>query len=147
MNDNRGYDRDKEIREALEAGDVALQYLNEAWDHLNKARGWGIVDMLGGDLFSTFMKHNQVNQAGTVLSNARVALQRYSSELADIREAVQLDVQVDGLLKFADFFLDGLIIDWMVQSKIKRTREQVSEAIERVEEMQHRLRGMLIRLT
>ena len=33
----------------------------------------------------------------------------------------------------ADFFLDGLVADYMVQSKIADAREQVDDAINRIE--------------
>lgn len=138
------YDRNKEIDEALAAGDEALRCLHEAWDHLNKARGWGIFDMLGGELITTFMKHNQLNQAERALTNARNALRNYSHEVSDVREAAGIDIQVGDLLSFADFFFDGLIVDWLVQSKIKQSRDQVAAAIDKVTDMQQRLIGMKI---
>ena len=36
---------------------------------------------------------------------------------------------------FADFFLDGLVADYMVQSKIADAREQVDDAINRIEKI------------
>lgn len=40
-----GYDRNKEIMEAIAAGERALSSLRAAQDSLNSARGWGILDM------------------------------------------------------------------------------------------------------
>ena len=142
-----GYNRDKEIDEALAAGDEALRCLNAAWDHLNKARGWGIFDMFGGEMITTFMKHRNMDEAQRAMNQAKFALQNYSRELSDIREDIgSIDVQVGDLLHFADYFFDGLIIDWMVQSKIKQAREQVSMAIDKVTDMQQRLVGMKIQV-
>ena len=146
--DYYGYDRNKEIEEALAAGDEALQCLEAAWDHLNKARGWGIFDMLGGELITTFMKHKNMDDAQRAMEQARFALQNYSRELSDIREDIgSIDVQVGDLLHFADYFFDGLIVDWMVQSKIKQARDQVSMAIDKVNDMQQRLIGMKIQVS
>ena len=44
----------KEINEALNAGQEALSCLNQARDCLNSAGNWGIVDMLGGGMITTF---------------------------------------------------------------------------------------------
>ena len=35
-------------------------------------------------------------------------------------------INIDGFDKFADFFFDGLIADWFVQSKIHKSQESVS---------------------
>ena len=43
----------REIREAMQAGQEALNYLNQAKDCLNSAGNWGIVDMLGGGMLTT----------------------------------------------------------------------------------------------
>ena len=45
-------DRNTEIREAIEAGNRALEALDEAMGHLKTARGLGVWDILGGAAFS-----------------------------------------------------------------------------------------------
>ena len=47
-----GYDFEKEKKEAIDAGNRALQSLKDAQNHLNNAKNWGIWDMLGGGFFS-----------------------------------------------------------------------------------------------
>ena len=47
-----------------------------------------------------------------------------------------------GFLTFADFFFDGVIADYLVQSKIVRARKQVMEAIEQVERILDSLRKL-----
>ena len=46
-------------------------------------------------------------------------------------------------LRFADFFFDGFIADWMVQSKIRKGQQQVRQAIRRVEDIRRQLWAML----
>ena len=41
----------------------------------------------------------------------------------------EIHIRVDGFLTFADFFFDGLIADWLVQSRLKETREEIDNAI------------------
>ena len=46
---------------------------------------------------------------------------------------MNLRMEVGGFLSFADFFFDGFVADYLVQSKIASAREQVDDAIEIVE--------------
>ncbi len=137
------YDREKEIQEALAAGDEAIRCLQRAKDELGKAGGWGFVDMFGGGLISTMLKHGHINQASAAVDAARQALWNYSREISDVREAAALpDVQVDGFLTFADYFMDGFIADYLVQTQIEQAKKDVSAAIWQVGEMQGQLRGL-----
>ena len=43
------YDRELEIREAIDAGERALDSLRDAKQSLKSARGWGVFDLLGDD--------------------------------------------------------------------------------------------------
>mgnify|MGYP004493954005 CR=1 FL=1 len=56
-------DRNTEIREAIDAGNRAMDALDEALGHLKTARGLGIWDMLGGGFFSSFLKHSKMDDA------------------------------------------------------------------------------------
>lgn len=42
------YNRDKELKEAMDAGQEALRYLYEARNCLNSAGNWGVLDLFGG---------------------------------------------------------------------------------------------------
>lgn len=58
------------------------------------------------------------------------------------REIQEIGINMGDFLSFADYFSDDFIADWMVQSKISRAREQVEEAILRVDQILSRLRTM-----
>ena len=60
---------------------------------------------------------------------------------ADVSESY-LNIDIDGFLTFADFFFDGIIADYLVQSKIRDARSQVEEAIEQVSRILDSLRSM-----
>lgn len=121
-----------EIREAIAAGERALRSLQAAQSKLNSARGWGIFDMLGGGLLSDLMKHSRMNDASSYMEAARRDLEIFKRELADVSTSYHLRMDVDGFLTFADFFFDGLIADYLVQTKISQARGQVEEAIVKV---------------
>ena len=50
-------------------------------------------------------------------------------------------MEVGGFLSFADFFFDGLVADYLVQSKIATAREQVDDAITMVKNILTSLRS------
>lgn len=128
-----GYMLDKEIDEAIVSGERALASLKTAQEKLNSARNWGIFDMLGGGLLADIMKHSKMNDASAYLEEAKRDLLVFQKELQDVQETIDLKVDVDGFLTFADFFFDGIIMDYMVQSKIAEARKQIEQAIPLVE--------------
>lgn len=130
MND---YMQEKEINEAIDSGELALVSLRTAQEKLNSARNWGIFDMLGGGLIADIIKHSKMNDASTYLEEAKRDLLVFQKELQDVQETIDLKVDVDGFLTFADFFFDGIIMDYVVQSKIAEARKQIEQAIPLVE--------------
>ena len=129
------YDRNKEIREAIRAGERALDSLKEANRQLNSAGNWGLVDIFGGNTISGLMKHMKVNNASRCVDDARRDVATFRDELGDIRDVENLNIDIDGFLTFADFFFDGFVADIFVQSKIRKGQQQVREAIRRVEDI------------
>ena len=101
------YDRDKEINEAIRAGERALGSLREAQRQLNSAGNWGLLDIFGGNTVSGLMKHMKVNNASRCVEDARRDLAAFRDELGDIRDIEDLHIDIDGFLTFADFFFDG----------------------------------------
>ena len=123
----------KEVNEALQAINITLGYLLEAKDYLNSARSWGIFDMVGGGFFSTLIKHNKMNDAKICLTKAKNSVLQLKKELNDVNEHLNVDVKIGDFLSFADFFFDGVITDWLVQSRISDARKQVDQAILQLE--------------
>lgn len=137
------YDRNKEINEAIRAGERALSSLREAEKQLNSAGNWGLLDIFGGNTISGFMKHMKINNASQCIDNARRDLETFRDELGDIHDLENLNVDVSGFLTFADFFLHGFVADLFVQSKISKGKQQVREAERRVEEILRTLRAQV----
>ena len=134
--------RRKEIREAMEAGNEALFCLTRAKESLNSAGNWGLWDMFGGGLLSTFMKHSKMNDANSLIQDARSALKRFQKELMDVDTVADLHIETGDFISFADFFFDGLIADWLVQSRINDAKRQVDNAIQRVSYIMNQLKSM-----
>lgn len=145
MNNNVNvyYDRNKEIREAIAAGERALYSLRAAQDKMNSARGWGIIDMFGGNLLTGLIKHSQAHDASRYVEDAKRDLAVFQNELQDVRDLQGLNVEVGDFLTFADFFWDGLLADILVQSRINDARRKIADAIRRTKDVVQRLKSSL----
>ena len=121
-----------EIREAIAAGERALSSLYVAQDKLKSARGWGIFDIFGGGFIADMIKHSKMQEASKSMEEAKYFMQRFQKELSDVNGNFNLQLNVGGFLSFADFFFDGFLADYLVQSKIADARRQVDDAIVKV---------------
>lgn len=125
-----GYEvMNQEIREAIIAGERALNSLYAAQDKLNSAKNWGIFDMLGGGLITDMIKHSKIRDAAAIMETAKYNLRAFQRELKDVQQETDLKIEIGNFLSFADFFFDGIVADYLVQSKIADAREQVNNAI------------------
>ena len=136
------YDYNKEKEEAIAAGNKALQSLKRAQEQLNSARNWGIYDIIGGGFISSMIKHGKMDKAQMYIEEARYDLKKFSKELRDVDQLCTADVGSDDFLRFADWFFDGFVSDWMMQSRINKSREQVDQAIRAVEDSLRRLKAL-----
>lgn len=123
----------REMQEAVNAGEQALRSLNAAKEKLNSARNWGIFDLFGGGVLSDVMKHSKMNDAVALMERAKRDLQIFQRELKDVQINLNLHMEIGSFLSFADFFFDGFVADYLVQSKITEAREQVDDAIRYVQ--------------
>ena len=130
---------DRERQEAIDAGERALDSLYGVRKELESAGNWGLLDMFGGGMFTTFVKHSKMNDAQRYMERAKRDLAALSRELADVSET--LNINTGDFLSFADYFFDGFLADMMVQSRIHDAQRQVDDAIYRVESILSRLRN------
>lgn len=135
-------DRATEVREAIDAADAALKHLGNAADMLDDAGRWGIVDMIGGGLITTMLKHRKISDAQDEIDEAKRALRIFVKELDDVDEATGLNVELGSGLQFADIFFDGVLADWIAQNKIDRAKEQVADAMRQVYAVRSQLERM-----
>lgn len=135
----------KEVEEAINAGENVLISLNGMLSSLKSAEGWGTWDMLGGGTIATMVKHSKIDEAKDAASGIQSSLSSFNRELADVSQisSVNLGISISGFETFADYFFDGLISDWMVQSKIENSLNNATETHRTVEDIIYRLQSEL----
>lgn len=117
----------KELKEALSAGHTALHTVEQVISHLDEADGLSTWDMLGGGVLVDMAKHDTLDKAQDLIEDLQVQLRRFHTELADVSIQADMQVNIDGFTRFADYFFDGLLADWTVKDKITRSLQQVSQ--------------------
>ena len=129
----------QEIREAIDAGKQALNCLYTAQEKLKSAKNWGLFDLFGGGFITDMIKHSKMNDASRCMEDAKYHLRRFQKELRDVNTVMDIRLDVGEFLSFSYFFFDGLVADYLVQSKIADARRQIDEAILQVKNILARL--------
>ena len=127
--------REKELLEALDAADAALAHLERADMLLRSSGRWGWLDMLGGGLIVSLLKHGEMSDARRELQAAQDAVRNFGRELRDVQGSLDLNLETGDLLGFADVFFDGLLADALMQRRIEKARDGIAKAAERIREI------------
>ena len=134
----------REIDEAVDAGQEAMEQIGQIESSLSSAENWGTFDLFAkGGIISSMAKHSALDEAQAGAEQLQIALNRFRTELADVRIDGEMgQLNMDGFLRFADWFFDGLLVDWTVlshihdsQASVSRVKEQMSDALARLDEL------------
>lgn len=122
----------QELEEALSVGNRLFSCLSNVLESLDSAKEYGVWDMVGGGIIATAGKHSHLDTAQSTLEDAKELMKKFKKELSDIQVTLDSQVNIEGFSQFADFFFDGFLVDWFVQSKINRSIERISDARQQI---------------
>ena len=83
------------------------------------------VDDWGG--LSADVKYGHVDEAGHYAEEASRTLGKFKREMSDIKMITGTEIAVGTFDTFSDYFYDGLIFDWVVQSEIGKSMDAVKD--------------------
>ena len=126
-------DRKKELREAIEAADTALRHFYAAERLLRSSGRWGCLDLIGGGILVTLLKHAEMRDARRELEAAREAVRSFGQELKDVAFLMEVNLDTEDLLGVADFFLDGPLADTLMQLRIADAGNRIKEITGRID--------------
>ncbi len=132
-----------EIDEAIAAGKDVVRLLESIEDSLNRAEKWSCFDIFGGGIISDLEKHSHLDVAQADAELMQALMSRFRTELADVRINPELGtINIDGFLRFADFFFDGFFADLSVMQHIEESIESVSNLHAQVDGALSKLESM-----
>ncbi len=124
--------QEQELTEAIDAGTCALRTISQVISNLHSAKDWSHLDVLGGGFLTDMAKHEMLDEAQQNIESLQVQLQKFNKELSDVSIRPNLQLGIDRMLKFADFFFDGLLADLTVLETIKSAYTQAEQTREQI---------------
>ena len=134
----------KEIQEAINAGNQAFYIAQKILEDLDSAKNWSTFDLMGGGLIADMAKYDKLNKVQDQIQDLQNALRGFRTELADVTERISgnLYVEIEDFLHFADYFFDGLFTDWMVYDKINDSRNRTMQTSDQIQKLLGQLNEM-----
>ena len=128
----------KEIVEAIQLVDKSLEALENAKIDLKSASDWEIVDIFGGGLITSLIKHD-MDDAQIHMNLAKESLMKLSYQLKIMDKDLAFQFDVLDFTDTLDIFVDNLFSDLLVQSSISQARDKLDEVIKKVKEIKKQL--------
>lgn len=132
----------RELEEAISAGKTAKKALISVEKKLGSAQGWGVVDILGGGLITTAIKHSHITDARKEIGQAQQHLRNFQRELTDVNTTEEA-FNIGQFSTLADFILDGFLFDLIVQSQINKAADKTRRLKESIESSINDLENIL----
>ena len=96
----------------------------------------------GGGLITHVAKYGHLDDAQELVETLQDKLRSFKTELADVAINTDTQVNIDGFLRFADYFFDGLLADCAVaerintsMSSVQKTKSQIGHLIDELTKM------------
>ena len=117
-------DRLKELYEAKTAAQEVVARIDSALSSLDSASSWGIIDLFGGGMFSSFVKRERIKGANSDIKEISRSLSLLNKELEDVNMHLPAEISDAMSDNIFDICLDNIFTDIRVQGEIK---EQMTE--------------------
>ncbi len=126
------------LSEALGEGEEVLKKLNETKKYMVKAKDWGEYDMSGGGLVATMKKYHYLDEAQELLHHIQWALRKFHNALNHL--GMHQDKEIEKFLSVSDYWIDGIFLDYSLQSAIIKLVDSINELIVEVLKIDEELR-------
>lgn len=117
-------DRLKELNEAKTAAQEVIARIDNALSSLDSASSWGLFDLLGGGMFSSFVKRVKIRGANSDIREISHSLSLLNKELEDVNMHLPAEISDAMSDNMLDIWFDNIFTDIRVQGEIK---EQITE--------------------
>ena len=132
---------EKEINEAIEAGERVLDEINSVLKELDSANSMATWDMFTDSFFIDLMKYDKIDKAEKELAYLERALERYQKELKDVDLETSLAYEeLSQMSRAFDIFFDNIFSDWNTRDTIRRNIAMLEDMNNEVDDVQNILR-------
>ena len=97
---------------------------------------------MGGGLLADTVKHSHLDEAQTQATALENALRRFRTELCDVQMTARFEMHISDWDRIADFWFDGRLADWNMQSRIHEAQDSVRAVTNDLREALITLYGM-----
>lgn len=118
-------EKKREVDEAVTAGKRVKALAGQIDRELSEAEGWGKWDAMGGGVLSDMAKYDHLDKANRMIESLQKLIGDFRMELADVAVFTDVRVEIDEFTRFADYFWDGIFVDFTVLDKIKEARGRI----------------------
>lgn len=132
---------EKEINEAIEAGERVLDEINGVLKELDSANSMATWDMFTDSFFIDLMKYDKIDKAEKELAYLERALEHYQKELKDVDLETSLAYEeLSQMSRAFDIFFDNIFSDWNTRDTIRRNIAMLEDMNNEVDDVQNILR-------
>lgn len=125
----------KEVTEAIQAGEKANEIAMQVLSKLKDADSWAIYDMVGGGFIADMAKYSALDEAEQLVQQLQAQLDSFKTELTDVTIQVDIQISIDSMLKTADYFFDNIFTDFTVRSRIEVSTAQVQDTLQQINKL------------
>ena len=105
-----------------------LDQLKNALRSLDSASSWGFMDIAGGGILSTAMKHSAVDKAQKKIALLKINLYKFQKEVQDVQGFQINTVKLSDGTVAMDYLFDNIFTNMFVQSKIRESEKSLQQA-------------------
>ncbi len=118
----------REIREAAEAGRELQKSFDAVLKSFQEADDLGVIDVLDTGLLVSETISSEVSERNQTIILIQQQIRKFHIEILDVCSIYSLEVNVDELLSFSDYLLDGIVKEESVEDKLNFARERINQA-------------------
>ncbi|MCM1497027.1 MAG: hypothetical protein NC124_01015 [Clostridium sp.] len=123
------------MAEAINAGKRAAIYLESIKETIGQAGKLGAFDILGGGFLTSYAKRIKMQDFNRELETARQAVHEFEQQLDGVKVPEIKKVSMSRNLVRRDLSGDSILGDLLVQHGIEKTKQQIDEAIEAINQI------------
>ena len=125
----------KELGEAIEAGNLSYNMIDQVALLLRKVQDWGQWGGRRRKRRHRYARRDSIDKARNLAFQVKHHLHLFDKELGDLGKKLNIDLDTSDFSDFTHFFFDNLITDWITHKKVTKALYNVQRTGNRIKEL------------